>query len=94
MDLTALDLGDASRLLGEGQVPAVELTRAYLERIAALDPGLNCYVTVTAEAALAAAAASDRRRARGERLGPLDGVPLALKDNIARRSQAWPACPP
>jgi len=78
-DLTALDLVAASEGLAEGRFRAADLTAAYLERIADRDRDLNCYVTVTAAAAQEAAEASDRR---DRRLGPLDGIPIALKDNI------------
>ncbi|MCK9530140.1 MAG: Asp-tRNA(Asn)/Glu-tRNA(Gln) amidotransferase subunit GatA [Gammaproteobacteria bacterium] len=56
-----------------------ELTRAYLERIARLDPQLNSFITVTPELALAQARAADRLIAEGK-AGPLTGVPLAQKD--------------
>lgn len=61
-----------------------ELTRAFLERIARLDPRLNAYITVTEEHALAAARAADRRIAVGQG-GPLEGVPLAHKDIFCTR---------
>ncbi len=62
-----------------------ELTRAYLDRIAALDGEIGAYLTVTEEAALRAAEASDQRRANGDSLGALDGIPYALKDNICTK---------
>jgi aspartyl-tRNA(Asn)/glutamyl-tRNA(Gln) amidotransferase subunit A len=65
--------------LARGDFSSVELTRAYLERIAAAQPELNAFVTLTAESALAAAAEADARRAAGE-AGALTGVPLAHKD--------------
>jgi aspartyl-tRNA(Asn)/glutamyl-tRNA(Gln) amidotransferase subunit A len=70
----------AAEALAAGEVTAVGLTEACLARIDALDPGLNSFVHLARETALAAAAASDARRARGETLGPLDGVPVAVKD--------------
>jgi aspartyl-tRNA(Asn)/glutamyl-tRNA(Gln) amidotransferase subunit A len=71
-----------SRLLGERRASAEELTRAYLDRCAAVDGELGAYLRLDPEGALAAARESDRRRSAGEARGPLDGVPLALKDNL------------
>ena len=58
---------------------SVELTQAFLDRIQAADAKLNCFISVTAEQALAAAKAADERRAAGED-GPLLGLPFAHKD--------------
>jgi aspartyl-tRNA(Asn)/glutamyl-tRNA(Gln) amidotransferase subunit A len=63
------------------EVPARELTEAFLDRIATVGPAVNCYLTVTPELALAGADEVDRRRAAGTPL-PLDGLPVAFKDNI------------
>ena len=71
-----------SRELQLGRISAVEATQYYLARIDALDDRLNSFITVAAEQALAQAAIADTRRANGKRLGPLDGIPIALKDNI------------
>ena len=62
-----------------GAAHSVELTQAHLDGIAALNPRLNAYLTVTGEQALEQAKASDARRAEGM-AGPLDGIPLAIKD--------------
>ncbi|MGB1563462.1 MAG: Asp-tRNA(Asn)/Glu-tRNA(Gln) amidotransferase subunit GatA [Sinimarinibacterium flocculans] len=71
------------KALGEGlrakKFSSRELTQQYLQRIEALDPQLNSYISVTAEQALAQADAADARLARGEG-GPLTGIPLAQKD--------------
>ncbi len=61
------------------QVSSVELTKALLARIAATDPSVNAFITVTSEQALADAAAADARIARGD-CAPLTGIPVALKD--------------
>jgi aspartyl-tRNA(Asn)/glutamyl-tRNA(Gln) amidotransferase subunit A len=75
--MTAADLGAA---IAGGQTSAVEVTRAHLDRIEAVDQRVHAFLHVDPEAALAAAGAVDSRRAAGEPLGPLAGVPLALKD--------------
>ena len=81
-DLTALPIGAASGRLARGEISSSDLADAYLARIAALDPALTCYLATRVEEARAEAQDSDARRARGERRGPLDGIPIALKDNI------------
>jgi len=80
--LTATDLGAA---LAAGHASAVEATQACLDRIAAVDAGVHAFLHVDADGALAQAADVDRRRAAGEPLGLLAGVPLALKDVFAQR---------
>ncbi|PXY22561.1 amidase [Prauserella muralis] len=75
--LTAVDQAAAVR---SGELSAVELVRAHLERIDRLNPAVNAIVTLTAERALAEAKAADERVARGERPGPLHGLPVAHKD--------------
>jgi aspartyl-tRNA(Asn)/glutamyl-tRNA(Gln) amidotransferase subunit A len=79
MHPTDFTLRGAIEALNEGLLTSVELTQAHLDAIAALNPRLNAYVTVTAEQALDQARASDARRAEGV-AGPLEGVPLAIKD--------------
>lgn len=59
---------------------STRLTRIYLDRIAALDPRLECWAMVTPEIALAEAAAADALTAAGINLGPLHGIPYGLKD--------------
>jgi aspartyl-tRNA(Asn)/glutamyl-tRNA(Gln) amidotransferase subunit A len=78
-ELTVLQARDALR---RGEITAVQLTQALLDRIAALEPRLHAYLTVTEERALADAAAADRRRAHGDD-APLLGIPLAIKDVLA-----------
>ncbi len=77
--LSRLTVHAAHDLLERGEVSAVELTEALLERILAVDNDVKAYLTLTPEAALDAARTADRRRAAGERL-PLLGVPVAIKD--------------
>ena len=66
-----------------GERSAVDLTEAYLARIEAHDEALNVFRTVTAAEARERAAEIDAQARRGEDPGPLAGVPVALKDNIA-----------
>lgn len=71
--------------MASGQLTALALTRAYLERIAAIDhagPRLNSIIETNPDAE-AIAAALDRERADGHLRGPLHGIPIVLKDNIA-----------
>ena len=76
-----LPLAQLSAALEAGELTAVSLLEGCLSRISRLDPRLNALVTLNPEAA-AQAEASDRRRAEGRPLGPLDGIPIAVKDNI------------
>src|SRR5262245_31271383 len=84
-DLTRQTAAGLSALLGSGEVSAVEVTRAHLDRIEAIDDRMHSFLHVDDEGALAAAQAVDDARARGEKLGPLAGVPVAVKDVIATR---------
>jgi aspartyl-tRNA(Asn)/glutamyl-tRNA(Gln) amidotransferase subunit A len=78
--LVQLSIARAARAFQAGQLSPAELTRACLERIEALDPKLNAFVTLLAETAMAEARAAEGRLAQGKRLGPLDGIPFAIKD--------------
>jgi aspartyl-tRNA(Asn)/glutamyl-tRNA(Gln) amidotransferase subunit A len=71
--------------IASGATSAVDVTRAYLARAEALNPTLSCFLTIDHEGALAAAAQVDRTRDAGEELGPLAGVPVAVKDNLCTR---------
>jgi aspartyl-tRNA(Asn)/glutamyl-tRNA(Gln) amidotransferase subunit A len=79
-DLTQLSLADAAPLLRTRQISPVDLTRAYLERIERLNPALNCYITVSSDAAVAQAHAAEQEIVAGKYRGPLHGIPIALKD--------------
>ncbi|MGP3998814.1 amidase [Streptomyces sp. 8N706] len=77
-----LSLTRASAAIADRSLSPVELTDSVLDRIDAVDPYLNAYVTVAAEAARAQAAEAEREIAAGRRRGPLHGIPMALKDLI------------
>ena len=74
-------VSELSRLLAARRVSSVEVTRGYLERIQRYDGSLRAFITVDADQALAEARAADQT----ERHGPVHGVPIAIKDNIATR---------
>ncbi|MDW8212188.1 MAG: amidase [Roseiflexaceae bacterium] len=80
LDFLKLTIVEAADLLARREISAVELTEAYLNRIAVHDARLNSFITVTADHALAQARAADDELARGMRRGPLHGIPVALKD--------------
>lgn len=79
-DLTRLSAAEQQRLLEAGDVTSVELTQAHLDRIAAVDGRIGAFLRVTADRALTQAADIDKRRAAGEKLGPIAGIPVAVKD--------------
>lgn len=78
-DLTRLDAANLAARLSAGEISSVEATQAHLDRIAAVDGDVHAFLHVS-DHALDVAADIDRRRAAGERLGELAGVPLAIKD--------------
>ncbi|WP_330182125.1 amidase [Nocardia sp. NBC_01503] len=71
---------ELARLVAAGQVSATELATLFLDRVDRLNPALNAFTTVMRDQALRQAAELDARQARGERLGPLHGVPIVVKD--------------
>ena len=85
MTLTDLTLSEARQQLRNGDISAVDLTSAYLERIEQLDEQIKAYLTVAVDTALEMARAADKRRANGED-GPLLGIPLAVKDVLCTKS--------
>jgi aspartyl-tRNA(Asn)/glutamyl-tRNA(Gln) amidotransferase subunit A len=84
-ELTRLSAAAMAALLASREVSAVELTQAHLDRIAAVDPDIHAFLQVTAADAVAQASAVDTARAAGQEVGPLAGVPIAVKDLLATR---------
>ncbi len=82
MKLYELTAAALSRLLQNMEVSAMEVVKSFLDRIAAVEPYIKAFVTLTPAEALQEARAVDLKRARGEALHPLAGVPVALKDCI------------
>lgn len=86
-DLTRLRAAELATAITSGEVSSVEATQAHLDRIAAVEGDIHAFLHVNGEAALAAAADVDRRRAAGEQLSELAGVPVAVKDVLTTKDQ-------
>jgi aspartyl-tRNA(Asn)/glutamyl-tRNA(Gln) amidotransferase subunit A len=71
--------------LAQGEITSVALTQLHLDRIASVDKDVHAFLHMDTEGALAQASAVDAKRAKGEKLSPLAGVPLALKDVLAQK---------
>ena len=80
VEITSPDLNQIATLRKQKRVSPVEVTRACLARIEALNPLLNAFITVTAESALLEAHQAEPELQRGVGRGPLHGVPVAIKD--------------
>ncbi len=78
---------ELSQDLQAGTVSSVEITQAMIDRIDAVDGQVHAFLHIDKEDALAQAKASDARRANGQSLSPLDGVPVGMKDVIAVKDQ-------
>ena len=81
-DIPFLSVAELSQLIESKEVSPVEATQAYLERIDQVDGRLNSYITVCREEALQSAREAESAIAAGRYLGPLHGIPLAVKDQI------------
>ncbi|MDT0165630.1 Asp-tRNA(Asn)/Glu-tRNA(Gln) amidotransferase subunit GatA [Actinotalea sp. AC32] len=84
-DLTRRTAADLAEALRAREVSSVEVTQAHLDRIAAVDGAVHAFLHVSADDALATARDVDARRAAGEELAPLAGVPIAVKDVVVTR---------
>jgi aspartyl-tRNA(Asn)/glutamyl-tRNA(Gln) amidotransferase subunit A len=82
-DLAFTPMAEIGRMLRAGEITSAELTRTMLDRIDRLNPQLNCFITVVHEQAVRQAEGLDRLLAAGVDLGPLHGIPVAIKDNLA-----------
>ena len=85
MEIYKLTATELKRLLDRGEISSQEIVKALLQRIEKLDSAVKAFISVCPETALADAKASDERRARGEKLGKLEGIPIAIKDNICTK---------
>ena len=82
-ELITMTAADLSAAMAAGEVSAVEVTTAHLDRIAAVDDRVKAFLHVAADAALARAREVDANRRAGQPLGPLAGLPVAVKDLFA-----------
>ncbi len=84
-DLAFATIAEISALLAQRKISPVDITNLFLERIEKYNPVLNAYLTITRDGALAAARESEKRIQQKRSRGPLEGIPIALKDNIWTR---------
>lgn len=84
-ELTHRSVAEHAEALRKQEYSSVELTEAYLKAIREKDEKIGAFLTLTEGEALAAAKASDERRAAGTLLSPIDGIPGAIKDNICTK---------
>ncbi len=84
-DLTRQTAAVLAEAIRTGEASAVEVTQAHLDRISSVDDRVHAFLYVDAEAAIDSARSVDAKRSAGEVLGPLAGVPLALKDVLTMR---------
>src|ERR1700689_1559648 len=82
-DLSTMTAAECGAAVAAGSGSAVEVTQAHLDQIGAVDGQVKAFLHVAADDALAQAREVDRKRAAGEPLGPLAGVPVAVKDLFA-----------
>ncbi len=81
-DIPFLSLAELSRLIEAKEVSPVEATEAYLDRVDQVDGKLNSYITVCREEAMASAREAEKAIASGGYLGPMHGIPVAVKDQF------------
>ena len=81
-DIPFLSTAELSELIRQKELSPVEVTESYLERIDALNFKFNSYLTVCREEALQAAQEAEQAIAQGNYLGPMHGIPVAVKDQL------------
>ena len=90
-DLCALRIADLVDLIARREVSPVEMAHASLARYEATEPDLNAFISIDRNLVIADAARLETEARRGEFRGPLHGVPIAVKDNIATRGEPMTA---
>ena len=86
-DLHFKTITELAAMLEAGDTTSVAITQAVIDRTAAVDDRVKAFLASDADDALAQAEASDARRAAGKSLGPLDGIPIGIKDTLAVKDQ-------
>jgi aspartyl-tRNA(Asn)/glutamyl-tRNA(Gln) amidotransferase subunit A len=86
-DLHYKTIAELAAMLAAGETTSVAITQAVIDRTAAVDDKVKAFLSTDTEDALAQAKASDERRALGNALGPLDGIPIGIKDTLAVKNQ-------
>ncbi|MEN8829567.1 MAG: Asp-tRNA(Asn)/Glu-tRNA(Gln) amidotransferase subunit GatA [Lentimonas sp.] len=86
-DLHFKTISELSALLAAGETTSVKITQAVIDRTAAVDGKVKAFLSSDVDDALAQAKVSDERRAAGNALGPLDGIPIGIKDTLAVKDQ-------
>lgn len=86
-DLHFKTITELAAMLAAGETTSVAITQAVIDRTAAVDDQVKAFLSSDPEDALSQAKASDERRAAGKSLGPLDGIPIGIKDTLAVKDQ-------
>ena len=85
MNLTELSIDQLHDLLAKGKTSAIEIAKAHFDHIERCDQEVRAYLHLSPERALQQASKIDQQLAAGEPLGPLGGIPVAVKDVILTR---------
>ena len=87
MNMTMSSAAELASALQKGETTSVECTTAFLDRIDSTNPTINAFLSVDRDGALAKAEAVDAARSKGKPLGPLAGLPVAVKDVLCTVDQ-------
>ena len=86
-DLHFKTITELAAMLAAGEITSVAITQAVIDRTAAVDAQVKAFLSSDPKDALSQAKASDERRVAGKSLGPLDGIPIGIKDTLAVKDQ-------
>ena len=85
MDICKLTMHETAKLIKDKEIKVTEITRTYLDRIADADKKVGSYLTVCADEAMERASQVQEKIDLGEKVSPIAGIPIALKDNICTK---------